>query len=1340
MNTPTGLSSQLLARLAPIFTFDSDNPAIKKVQAHVLDGRCCQVLGPRRHLKSRLIHVVGDSLKELGTHHVVYLDLAQVDTDDHFFADLEARIRVDLPPLAGQTDAECQSAIDLQQAFERMAKANDRNVLLMIDHLEIAPPNLVASLLGAVRAAHVACMDQYGHLQAVVCGSLLLSQVALRDADRFEDISETVMVPDLSRAESQRLLTLSLANARSDTQLTMAGDVVDTLFDWTDGDPILILEAVSILSHLASISGRTVIDTNDVLSAIQEMHRAVGVQTVLIDETVRHIANDVRLLTVVRRLLEHSQPPVDSVDSQEMRTLLELSGVVARRNNVYRIKSAAWEDLLRARLGTGHVGRLYARAGDWGRAIIYLGQAQVDPAEERQDYLPELFAAIINAIHDSRDERQAFACLNNGLHAAYPERDLLVYALDPGERALKLVTSPDAKHPSAPTRISLSESDRPEVQACKSTEYSISLVNGATRLLYPLRPVDARGDPLGLISVVEGSQLSEEDSPWTKKAKRENGYQLWEEREVLLGFLRNALRALRSKQRFHELLDNASQRAELWRVLDRIKTLLHDPELSEETVWRVMLEGVTHGRGLRFNRAVLFLPDATGRLVARHAVGYADRLAAEAHWQRHPYTEEATDDWLANLVEKHRSPTPTTGELEHSLRGRAVALDEEDSLLRDCYRNQEPFHRRSEWERPPLPTTMSRLIIPADECVLVPLLGPGAPLGALYADYKFAGQLISDEYYRMLQNFVAQIALVVGGARVLTAERQLRYVEQTQREQIDHDLADLQELQRALQFNLDTTGNDLLAEVVQAELSKVCETALGTRAWLVRVCPRDYWQVMAIDGAKRYSTREMKEAPPDAPPDGQDVLSPRTLSFPESVSVGLAAYLRSGNEALVVAPVEVNGNVQATLYVELKPGSTVANREKVVERAANRLGMVIGQVQNVKVLQRLVNSSLRLTRDEPLEETLHNIVGEAMEVLGGISVVTLYAIDESDEIVLAAGEGINHPEMMKTHPPYSTTVVEAIMRSDEPTFAPDVLEKRPFRKSKFVEREKICSLAAFPLIAEGRRLGCMFFSYRRRHLFTEAEKSMLSLFAQLVAAELLYDRLDRELKKKGELEQYIVQGTLGNEFIHRLDGTIAGMADHIDEIDELVSGDPVICELLELLRLKTDGLFRLSTDIRQHLKGMREAKREFRPLGPFIEQTIEQLKREAPKHVRLSYHSELPPLNYAIDPLLFEMLLRHLISNAWEAIPVNDVGRVDVTLGKQDGRIRIAISDNGSGVSEQDRKHIFESSYSTKQSDKERGQGLTISTWITKLHGGQLALGPSDNTGTTFYFDLPDML
>lgn len=142
-------------------------------------------------------------------------------------------------------------------------------------------------------------------------------------------------------------------------------------------------------------------------------------------------------------------------------------------------------------------------------------------------------------------------------------------------------------------------------------------------------------------------------------------------------------------------------------------------------------------------------------------------------------------------------------------------------------------------------------------------------------------------------------------------------------------------------------------------------------------------------------------------------------------------------------------------------------------------------------------------------------------------------------------------------------------------------------------------------------------------------------------------------------------------------------------------------------------------------------------LEPLLEQVIEQLKREAPNNVVVSFNSSLPTFSYPIDPPLFEALLSNLIHNAWEAIPEGRDGRVEVTLEEHDNQARIAIRDNGVGIAEPDRDRIFESSHSTEQSDKAKGRGLMICSMIAQLHGGQLTLGPSDGTGTTFFIDLP---
>ena len=55
MNAVANSSTQLFERSAPTFTFDRNNRAIVALLRYIGAGYCCQVLGPRRHLKSRLI-------------------------------------------------------------------------------------------------------------------------------------------------------------------------------------------------------------------------------------------------------------------------------------------------------------------------------------------------------------------------------------------------------------------------------------------------------------------------------------------------------------------------------------------------------------------------------------------------------------------------------------------------------------------------------------------------------------------------------------------------------------------------------------------------------------------------------------------------------------------------------------------------------------------------------------------------------------------------------------------------------------------------------------------------------------------------------------------------------------------------------------------------------------------------------------------------------------------------------------------------------------------------------------------------------------------------------------
>jgi signal transduction histidine kinase len=98
--------------------------------------------------------------------------------------------------------------------------------------------------------------------------------------------------------------------------------------------------------------------------------------------------------------------------------------------------------------------------------------------------------------------------------------------------------------------------------------------------------------------------------------------------------------------------------------------------------------------------------------------------------------------------------------------------------------------------------------------------------------------------------------------------------------------------------------------------------------------------------------------------------------------------------------------------------------------------------------------------------------------------------------------------------------------------------------------------------------------------------------------------------------------------------------------------------------------------------------------------------------------------------------LRNLLDNAERHATKN----VIVSMIETGSDIRIVVSDDGSGVAENDRERIFQrfarADESRSRDGGGRGLGLAIARDIVTAHGGTLALGPSTG-GATFVMHLP---
>ena len=104
-----------------------------------------------------------------------------------------------------------------------------------------------------------------------------------------------------------------------------------------------------------------------------------------------------------------------------------------------------------------------------------------------------------------------------------------------------------------------------------------------------------------------------------------------------------------------------------------------------------------------------------------------------------------------------------------------------------------------------------------------------------------------------------------------------------------------------------------------------------------------------------------------------------------------------------------------------------------------------------------------------------------------------------------------------------------------------------------------------------------------------------------------------------------------------------------------------------------------------------------------------------------------------LDPELIKQSLMNIIQNSFDA--VNQNGIVTLNYNLQGKLFIIEIRDNGTGISEENKKKIFDLYFSTKRNGN--GLGLSISQKIISQHDGTTEIEDNTPTGTIFKIKIP---
>jgi two-component system, sporulation sensor kinase E len=226
-------------------------------------------------------------------------------------------------------------------------------------------------------------------------------------------------------------------------------------------------------------------------------------------------------------------------------------------------------------------------------------------------------------------------------------------------------------------------------------------------------------------------------------------------------------------------------------------------------------------------------------------------------------------------------------------------------------------------------------------------------------------------------------------------------------------------------------------------------------------------------------------------------------------------------------------------------------------------------------------------------------------------------------------------------------------------------------------------------------------------------------------------RLEERLRKTERLAEL---GTLASGMAHEI-GTpmnvILGRAESLmrrTQEDATKKGLETIIAQVE----------RITKIMNQLLTFARRRPSQPRPvdLRRIAEDTIEVLEERLARHsikVERAYEEALPPVLADADHM--SQVLLNLFLNAVHAMP--DGGLLRIALKGTPGSVTMSLSDTGHGIPQEHISKIFDPFFSTKETGKGTGLGLTVVHGIVQEHGGTIGVESEPGRGTTFTLTLP---
>ncbi len=184
-------------------------------------------------------------------------------------------------------------------------------------------------------------------------------------------------------------------------------------------------------------------------------------------------------------------------------------------------------------------------------------------------------------------------------------------------------------------------------------------------------------------------------------------------------------------------------------------------------------------------------------------------------------------------------------------------------------------------------------------------------------------------------------------------------------------------------------------------------------------------------------------------------------------------------------------------------------------------------------------------------------------------------------------------------------------------------------------------------------------------------------------------------------------------------------------------GLPQANQIVDRIEKASDDIHQLLEEVREFVAPLKLEK-EFADLSGAWQRAWTNLG-SVWKDREVLFHEETNGVSTtsSFDSFRLEQVFRNLFENSLAAC--SDPVRIEVHCFDDEvsgsKAVRIAVRDNGTGMTEEQRRKVFDAFYTTKI--RGMGLGMSIVKRIVEAHGGTINVGSGSNEGAEFLITLP---